>query len=790
MSNQGFVQSLNLLEVPDGAEFIQNLAGGTVDADMRLFAGLSSKRSQLFWDRYYNTVSVEKSPSTLTQSTQFQWQTDYTYTDDDTLSVTPINLIKEVAAEFIGFDGDGVLTNNLAGSFIIFDRGEGYTPGTYNLNLQGGNGQNATAEIIVNSDGFVNSVEITNSGANYAFGDTFSAALPGNGVGFNVRIIAFPWKVVLVGNFAWDVASLTDKLEVKVVNTSAALDGTYSIDVPNTGVNVWHLPNSSGLVAYDVNRNIYADTKILRFIDLYDADGDGTLTAFDRDLINIWYGSYVAGSNENASISALDAYIASNGTSPGAIRNTGTRIYNYLSGLDPALWDIDDTGVVNVVKNNTYFTNYLSGSNYTFPSASTLVSQEATATSSTTKHSIAIEFLVPRGPGYSVPDLVVEEFERPYFSLSYRSGNSFVNVFDNFGLYGATQLCTTSQNDWINNVQVGFFNETYNYRIIDKYSVRNVDGSFTYFVKIVTPGTGAAILTQLGVNPTLTPINASPVFNSSIEYGVFDSDSINKFFLRTNPRSVSETSKSIVTFSERYEVDDPNSNFDGQVVNVTTLIPDIILERDDSLTTENIENLEAPIIIDDGQTATNYGGVTGGFSYNVDGYADELEVVSDRVSESIYLRSTKYRIDRSLYYTKEISINGFMSSYDPDEFNLTDTDLESDISPGIYISSAISQITNPLASDFANKTRSFSSDYNPWKDTVVVNALSTTSLAVTINDLVWTTEIKLDVGIYSNTVTNQTLDSNFNQTTVSAGESFKLKMLINGEEYFIIMRKP
>ena len=137
MSNQGFVQSLNLLEVPDGAEFIQNLAGGTVDADMRLFAGLSSKRSQLFWDRYYNTVSVEKSPSTLTQSTQFQWQTDYTYTDDDTLSVTPINLIKEVAAEFIGFDGDGVLTNNLAGSFIIFDRGEGYTPGTYNLNLQG-----------------------------------------------------------------------------------------------------------------------------------------------------------------------------------------------------------------------------------------------------------------------------------------------------------------------------------------------------------------------------------------------------------------------------------------------------------------------------------------------------------------------------------------------------------------------------------------------------------------------------------------------------------------------------
>jgi hypothetical protein len=131
-----------------------------------------------------------------------------------------------------------------------------------------------------------------------------------------------------------------------------------------------------------------------------------------------------------------------------------------------------------------------------------------------------------------------------------------------------------------------------------------------------------------------------------------------------------------------------------------------------------------------------------------------------------------------------------MSSYDPDELNLTDADIVTDLSPGIYISSAISQITNPLASDFANKTRSFSSDYNPWKDTAVAGALSTTSLAVTVNDLVWTNEIKLDVNTYVNSSSGQTLDSNFNQTTVAAGQSFKLKMLVNGEEYFIIMRKP
>ncbi len=795
MANQGFVQSLNLLEVPDGAEFIQNLAGGTIDADMRLFSGLSSKRSQLFWDRYYNTVSVQKSPSTLTQATQFQWQTDFTYTDDDIISVTPINLLRDVAAEFIGFDFDGVLTNNLSGSFIIFDRGEGYTPGTYNLNLQGGNGSGATGEIVVNSDGIVNSVEITSSGYGYAFGDTFTASLPGNGVGFNVRITGFPWKVVVIGNFAWDTAPLTNQLQIELVNTSNALDGTYDIITPNTGVNVWHLPNNSGNVAYDINRKIYADTQILRNIELYDADGDGSFTNFDKDLINIWYAGDVAGDSENQIVAALNSYIGSNGVASGAIRNTGLRVYNYLSGLDPALWNLDDTGVVNVTKNNNYFVNYLTGSNYVFTSADTLVSQSPTATASSTKHAIAVEFPVPRDPSYSVPNNVVQEYERPYFILKHKIGNTYTNIFDNFGDYGAIQTCTTTQNDWINHVQVGFYNETLNYRILNKFTTFDVDTNSTiYIVVIVTSGTGIGIQSSFGTNPTLTAINASPVFDSSNEYGVIDSDSVSKFFLRTNPGNT------IITFSEQFVLSDSNSSFNGQNVAVTTLLPDIILQRDDSLTTANIENLEQPIIVDDG-TNTNFNTSLGAFSYDIDGYSEELEVVSDRVAEANYLRSTKYRIDRSLYYVKEININGFMASYDPDEFNLTDANLDFELSPGIYISSSLSQITNPLASDFANKTRSFSSDYNPWKDTAVVGALSTTSLAVTVNDLVWTSEIKLDVNTYIDAVSPaETLEDNFNDerdgsgnptanNTVSTGESFKLKMLINNEEYFIIMRK-
>ena len=795
MANQGFVQSQNLLEVPDGAEMIQNLAGGTVDADMRLFAGLSSKRSQLFWDRFYNAVSVEKSPTTLTQATQFQWQTDYTYTDDDTISVTPINLIRDIAASFIGFDGDGALVNNLSGSYIAYDRGEGYTQGTYNLNLQGGSGQNATAEIIVDQNGSVSSVEITSSGTGYALGDTFTAAIPGNGVGFNVRIIANPWKVTIIGNFAWDVSNLSNRqLSVRVVNTSSSLNGDYDIKIPNTGVNVWHLPDRNTEPAYDINRRVFVDTKISRNSELYDIDGDGTITQSDQELFYAWASAKTTGASGEA---AITNWLNSNTLPSGAIRNNTTRIFTYLEGLDPSLWDLDGTGF-NVYTNTdqalvnriaTYFSQYINGGNYSFTAASTLVTQTPTATSATTKHAVAIDFLAERDPQYTVPTDVVEEYERPYFSLHYLDNNSKVNAFDNFVEYGSEQRCTTTQSDWVNHVQVGSYNSTLNYRIIAKDSVN--DGvsvnNITYFVTIVTPGNGRPINTPFGTNPTLTPINASPVFNSSSEYGVFDSNSSNNFFLRTNPTSVDESIKNIVTFSEKYVLSDSNSAYDGEIVEVTTLIPDIILQRDDSLTTENIENLESPIIVDDGQN--NYVGTQSAFSYNISGYSEELTNVIDNVDESIYLRSTKYRIDRNLYYMKEITVNGFMSSFDPDGFNAMSTNLTDDISPGIYISSSASQITNPLASDFANKTRSFSSDYNPWKDDVVTNALSTTSLAVNINDLVWTSDIKLNVGTYIKAAAGQSLDSNFNQTTVAAGQSFKLKMLINGEEYFIIMKK-
>ena len=133
MVNQGFVRTLNLDEITDGSKVIQNLAGGTVDADLRVFAGLSSEKSKLVWNRFKNTTEINQSIASLKSGTQFCWDTNYTYTDDDFVFIEPVNLLRDFTANYIGFDeGGAVVSNSIGANDFNFDIGEGYTPGTYN----------------------------------------------------------------------------------------------------------------------------------------------------------------------------------------------------------------------------------------------------------------------------------------------------------------------------------------------------------------------------------------------------------------------------------------------------------------------------------------------------------------------------------------------------------------------------------------------------------------------------------------------------------------------------------
>ena len=75
--------------------------------------------------------------------------------------------------------------------------------------------------------------------------------------------------------------------------------------------------------------------------------------------------------------------------------------------------------------------------------------------------------------------------------------------------------------------------------------------------------------------------------------------------------------------------------------------------------------------------------------------------------------------------------------------------------------------------------------------------LATESLNVTINDLVWTTQIEFDIGTSSDLGTRftqsadlaETLGQNFQVDAVNP-TSYKLKITINGEVFYLMMSKP
>ena len=798
MANQGFVRTLNLSEVTDGAQTIQNLAGGTVDADLRVFAGLSSERSQLLWIRFKNSSEINQSVASLKNGTQFIWDTNYTYTDDDFIFIEPINILRDFDATYNGFDEGGIVVSNpLGAADFNFDIGEGYTQGVYNdVALSGGSGSNAKANIVINSAGAVESVQITDNGSGYSYGDKLliGDGSGGDGVGFVIRITAFPWEATAVGNFAWAIEDL-DILDLRVTydNCSPTLDGTYEIKKGASNRNIWGVPNNAVNLAYDVNRQITVQEKINNNYDIYDIDGDGIVTVQDMTYMQM----FVNGDDENA----FTTYIQGNPVNAGSTRQTGAAIYRYIEGLAPSVLDVDGTGLPANTTDISLINSYVTGGEviYTRKDAATLATGRQTYSASL-KHAISVTCRVPANPGTKESLGIGDVYDAPYFFIEKYVNNQWKNVYDNFDKYGTSQVCTTSENDYINtSIGESKTEGTIKYTIVDKFVV--FDGTQNnYYVRIVGSGTGFTNGQTFGSNPTLTASTGVPVFNKNSEFGVFDSDGAGKFYLRTNPRSSIESIKEMVLFAEIYNLSiSESTQYGGTQVPTTTLIPDLVLKRDDSLTLTNIQNLETPEIIDDGENkyssgfdAFNYGSVSS------DGYAGTLANVTDNVDESIYLRSTKYRIDRNLYFMKEIKFNGFITSYDPDELNVTQADLLTDLSPGIYISSSLSQITNPLASDYANKTRSFSSDFNPWQAVPSANKLLTQSLNVTINDLVWTTEIEFDIStstangtrFTSSSDLNETLGSNL-QDPISESDptTYKLKMTINGEVFYLMMKK-
>ena len=856
MTNQGFVQELNLAEVTNGVEIISNLAGGNIAADLKVFQGLSSKKSLLFFDRFKHLARTSESAKTIELGTEFLFDSEYSYTDDDVVEIQPINLIEDYDFEYAGFDGDGVLTNPLAGYDITFDRGNSYEPGTYEIKFKGGGGANlsATATVVVSdgsagSVGFrgqVSSVEITNNGTTTGSGNliqgfkqtdvltvgqhrlqgasTFeNGDIPGDlegipGEGFTVTLTGFPWRIILVGNYAWDPSELeTANLSIQINETSSKLNGTYEIRKVN-GVNKFVSPNNSTEKAYDINRKISAQESLTRNLELFDVDGDGVFSDFDIDLLEVFFTN---SENFDKTILAdflddvkdwIEDYIIANGSEPGAIRTNAVSLVAYMTGLNPIITNVDGVGdhgeadAIDIALMRTYISNSSNSAGATFNEPGSLYSPIDASVSlgqplvnvTGLGHVIATEVRVREFPNYS---LDTTQYVKPFFTIFKNQNTSNQNVFDSFSKFGRKLTCTTSQAKWVT-VPIGesYTESNIDFRIADKFT-SIIDNNTIYYVVVVASGNG--------FNPgvtfssfNLTVITSVPVIasdDSGAEYGIFDANGRDRFYLRTAPRSNIQSDKEIILISETYVLDSTESTtYSGVTVPTTTLFPDVIFKRDDSLTLENVGNLEPPEILEDETVSEGYGR-EGGFSYNVDdGYTVELDNVGDTVDQASFLKEQKYRIDRSLYYARDIEIDGLIAAYDPDNFNSNDNQLAEESSPGIFISDAGSQITNNLRSDFAGKTRSFSSDYNPWE--TEVGLIKTTSFRVNINDLFFSTKIDIDVReeglttdnrkfVGENGALGETLAQNY-EVVPANPSSFKLKVKVNGEDFFILMKKP
>jgi len=865
MANQGFVQALNLSEVDDGSLILDNLAGGTASNDLKIFQGVSTKKSLLFFNRFLHTAVTEESTKSLELGTQFIYDSVYTYTDDDIVDIVPINLIKDYAIEYRGFDADGKLTFPGSGRDMTFSRGDGYAPGKYDIIFKGGSGLNESAQATIEiSDGQVNfanvpgligqigSVEITDSGDTQGSGTSFSGFKQGDvltvskyrqtvdangnntgnttfisgdlppritgipGTGFQVTIIGFPWTTLLVGNYTWDIANLdTASLRVEIANTNASLNGTYDlVKDASTNKHKFVPPSSPNTKSYDVNRLLYAQEFIERNLDLYDVSGDGSFTSWDIDLLEVFFRNtqnFPASTFETDVRNWIAAYITTNGLPTGSTRTNEIQLYNYMEGLNRSIMDVDGTNpTVTTIPASaiTILRNYVSGNGvlYSVSSASTLIAA-STVTASNLKHAIALRVPVKEYPIYT---LDTDSYAKPYFTLTVYNSSSggYVNHFNQFAKFGRKMNCTTTLNSWIS-IPIGASGTSsgIDWRIADKFTGTNTDGSALYYVIVVASGNGFAANSTFS-NYNLTVQTSTPVISSAengTEYGVFDSNGQNSYFLRSLPRSTQESLKEIILIAENYSIPTAESDtYGGTKVPTTTLFPDVIFRRDDQLTVQNIQNLESPEVLDNEESNSESYGSTGSFTYGIDdGYTAELDNVTENVEQATYLKESKYRIDRKLYYERDIKIEGLISAYDPDGFNSTESALsptdDDVISPGIFISDAGSQITNNLRADFAGKTRSFSNDYNPWVADPDNGQLVTTSTEVSINDLIFSQEISIDLRRKSQSTDNsrfvngsgalnQTLADNY-AVNASNPTSYKLKMVINNEEFYILMKK-
>lgn len=205
----------------------------------------------------------------------------------------------------------------------------------------------------------------------------------------------------------------------------------------------------------------------------------------------------------------------------------------------------------------------------------------------------------------------------------------------------------------------------------------------------------------------------------------------------------------------------------GDRVSIGTIQDNITFKRTDELTKESILNIALPL---------SFESPTGVSSNITPSFTRSLDRIESNIDLANLIRRGKYSKNSSLISDKRILIEGTVNTADPGDFNTSAANMSSEKSPGLFIISPLSSLSNII------RNRAYQSSEQPWESDVATASIKTLSSQVNIGDLQFEDGIEIE--------SFDGLGSTFGDiNSTTTGFTHKIPIIVDGVQYFLLLRQ-